>query len=181
MAAQIGKDQPVARDQRLRDRAPELMIGGKRMKQNNRRAAAQDFVENFCVAAVDPLHAEITGQRLPCSRLPAALFYVVVTCWPAGAVSASGSFGITIHATMYAHRPTVGGIRATISHTTRTTVTSISKYSATPAHTPAIFRPVRGRTSRLRAVTAPTRFPQYAHRFESSCIPVLQYLQVLLP
>src|SRR2546427_12658396 len=173
MAAQIRKDQPVARDQRLRDRVPELMIGGKRMKQNNRRAAAQDFVENFRVTAGDPLHAEITGprlpgSRLPGSRLPGALFYVVVTCWPAGAVSASGSFGITIHATIYAHRPTVGGIRATISHTTRTTVTSISKYSATPAQTPAIFRPVRGRTSRLRAVTAPTRFPQYAHRFASS-------------
>src|SRR5439155_977086 len=109
----------------------ELMIGGKRMKQNNRGAAAQDFVENFRVAAGDPLHAGITGPRLPGSRLPGALFYVVVTCWPAGAVSASGSFGITIHATIYAHRPTVGGIRATISHTTRTTVTSISKYFAT--------------------------------------------------
>src|SRR5438552_16580058 len=128
------------------------------MKQNDREPAAEEFITDFRVAAGDPFHA---------LELTTAL-YVVVTCWPAGAVSASGSFGITIQATMYAHRPTVGGIRATISHTTRTTVTSISKYSATPAHTPANFRPVRGRTSRLRAVTAPTRFPQYAHRFASS-------------
>src|SRR6266480_3309032 len=120
MAAQIRKDQPVARDQRVRDRAPELMIGRKWMKQNDRGPAAEEFITDFRVAAGDPFHAEITGPRLPGSRLPGALFYVVVTCWPAGAVSASGSFGITIHATIYAHRPTVGGIRATISHTTRT-------------------------------------------------------------
>src|SRR5207244_11687593 len=117
MAAQIRKDQPVARDQRLRDRVPELMIGGKRMKQNNRRAAAQDFVENFRVTAGDPLHAEITGPRLPGSRLPGALFYVVVTFWSAGAVSAYGSFGIVIHATLYSTRPTVRWIIRKIRHT----------------------------------------------------------------
>src|SRR5204863_8015919 len=110
MAAQIRKDQPVARDQRLRDRMPELMIGGKGMKQNNRRAASEEFITDFRVAAGDPFHAEITGPRLPGSRLPAALFYVVVTCWPARAVSASGSFDLTLRATMYSHRPTVDRI-----------------------------------------------------------------------
>src|SRR5438552_11358378 len=110
MAAQIRKDQPVARDQRVRDRAPELMIGRKWMKQNDRGPAAEEFITDFRVAAGDPLHA---------LGLTTAL-YVAVTCWPAGAVSASGSFGITLQATMYAHRPTVGRIRATTSHTTRT-------------------------------------------------------------
>ncbi len=44
---------------------------------------------------------------------------------------------------------------ATISHTTRTSVTSMSKYSENPRHTPAIFRPMRGRISLVRASDDP--------------------------
>src|SRR5438876_11836873 len=106
MAAQIRKDQPVARNQRVRDRAPELVIGRKWMKQNDRGAGAEEFITDFRVAAGDPFHA---------LGLTTAL-YVVVTCWPAGAVSAVGCFGITILATMYAYRPTLGDLRATTSH-----------------------------------------------------------------
>ena len=46
-------------------------------------------------------------------------------------------------------------VSATISHTTRTSVTSMSKYSAKPRQTPAILRPKRGRTRRVRALDAP--------------------------
>ena len=63
---------------------------------------------------------------------------------------------MTIHAIRYARKPTPVMI-ATTSKTSRTRLTSKSKYSASPAQTPAIFRSVRGRTSRFLAVTAPTR------------------------
>src|SRR6266566_7745099 len=73
MAAQIRKDQPVARDQRVRDRAPELMIGRKWMKQNDRGPAAEEFITDFRVAAGDPFHAlglttALCGRNLLASR-----------------------------------------------------------------------------------------------------------------
>ena len=57
MTAQVRKNQAITGDQLLCGGMPELVIGGKRMKQNDRSAAPQNFIENFCVAAGDPLHA----------------------------------------------------------------------------------------------------------------------------
>jgi hypothetical protein len=55
--------------------------------------------------------------------------------------SAAGgaSSGMTIQQTMYATIPGTGGKIAASSQTIRTSVTSISKYRATPPQTPAIF------------------------------------------
>lgn len=50
---------------------------------------------------------------------------------------------------MYAMRPMWGGIRSNATQITRISVMSVSKYSANPAHTPAIFLPARMRRSRL--------------------------------
>src|SRR5215468_6943346 len=76
-----------------------------------------------------------------------------------GACNIKGSSGMMIHAIGYDRNP-ITVIQATISHTTRTSVTSMSKYSAKPRQTPAIFRPSRGRISFRRANEFPTRVPQ---------------------
>src|SRR5947207_1941400 len=98
-----------------------------------------------------------------------AAVHEFVTCCPdvACADSMYGSSGITIQAIGYDSNPTPVTTDV-ISQTSRTMVTSTSKYSATPRQTPAILRPSRGRTRRLRPITAPTRVPQYAHILASS-------------
>ena len=62
--------------------------------------------------------------------------------------------GMTTQHTRYAIIPGIGGKMAASSQRTRTSVTSISKYRATPPHTPAIF-PFRTRLNR-RSCVPPT-------------------------
>ena len=77
---------------------------------------------------------------------------LVICCGPVGTGCISGSSGITIQAMRYDSNPRHGGMSRRTSHTTRTRVTSRSKYSAKPAHTPAILRLARERTKRLRPI-----------------------------
>src|SRR5690348_13577856 len=70
-----------------------------------------------------------------------------------------GRSGLMIQAIGYDKKP-ITVMNATISHTTRTRVTSISKYSENPRQTPAILRPARGRINLLRARHDPMRTPQ---------------------
>src|SRR5439155_1473683 len=51
MAAQIRKEQPVARDQRVRDRAPEPMIG--------RQWTKQPLARGHCAYALSTIRAQI--------------------------------------------------------------------------------------------------------------------------
>src|SRR5579885_924198 len=76
-----------------------------------------------------------------------ALFFRVFTgsACVLAAGSRYGSFGITIQATRYAIKPTVGGQIASTTQIRRTNVTSTPRYLANPAQTPAIFRSSRGR------------------------------------
>src|SRR5438309_8028547 len=78
---------------------------------------------------------------------------------PAGTGNSGGSSGMMIQAIGYDKKP-ITVMNATISHTTRTRVTSISKYSENPRQTPAILRPARGRINLLRARHDPMRTPQ---------------------
>src|SRR5437867_2925020 len=66
-------------------------------------------------------------------------------------VTGPGASGITIHAATYAIRPPTKppGTIDRITHTRRTSVTSVSRYSAIPAQTPAI-RPAVERRTRCR-------------------------------
>src|SRR6185437_9826760 len=83
--------------------------------------------------------------------------YDCVACGDAiGAGSSGGSSGMMIHAIGYERKP-IPVMNATINQTTRTSVTSTSKYSEKPRQTPAILRPKRGRISFLRARHEPTR------------------------
>ena len=58
--AQIGKNQPVARIERLCHRIPEFVMTRKGMEKNDRRAAPPNFIKDFDVVAAHPLH----GRRL---------------------------------------------------------------------------------------------------------------------
>lgn len=47
----------------MRRRMPQLMMSGERMEQNDRRAVAKEFVDDFGIAASDLVHHAI-GKEL---------------------------------------------------------------------------------------------------------------------
>ena len=95
---------------------------------------------------------------------PLVLFFIVLRL--ADIFVATGVFMAAILATLaasYALERRVSPmpvITAVVNHTSRTRVTSRSKYSAKPAQTPAILRSPRGRTRRRRETALPIRLPQ---------------------
>src|SRR6185503_4270534 len=153
MSAQVGKNELIARGQGLGGGQPEFMMSRKRMEQNQRRSRPLDMVCNLGVATGDVNHSGLCGSDAPYPNYE-------TTAWcPAGASARSGSSGITTQAMGYESNP-MPVITAVINHTSRTRVTSRSKYSAKPAQTPAILRSPRGRTRRRRETALPIRLPQ---------------------
>ncbi len=67
----------------------------------------------------------------------------------------SYSFGSTAHDTIYAISPRCGGTTSSPTQISRISVTSMSKYSAYPVHTPAIFLPASIRRSLRGATVSP--------------------------
>jgi hypothetical protein len=70
--AKIGKNELVARSERLSGRNHKLVMPWKRMKQNYRRTIAENPVGNIGVPAAKPVHAGILkagGQERICNRL----------------------------------------------------------------------------------------------------------------
>jgi hypothetical protein len=49
MAAEIGKDQAIARGEFFRNRHPEFVVCGKGMEENNGRAVTKSPINNFGV------------------------------------------------------------------------------------------------------------------------------------
>src|SRR5215469_6810450 len=146
------------------------MVCRKSVQQHDRWAVSLDFVVNFRIAALDRGHRKILHRRAPETPLwhrgnesfpdfGSASAYGLVAGCPPGAASANGSSGMMTQAIGYESKP-MPVMTDEISQTMRTRVTSRSKYSAKPRQTPAILRPWRGRTRRLRAMTAPMRLPQ---------------------
>src|SRR3954463_8638464 len=79
----------------------------------------------------------VAWQRSTIRALNSA--YECVACGEAiGAGSSGGSSGMMIHAIGYERKP-IPVMNATINQTTRTSVTSTSKYSEKPRQTPAIL------------------------------------------
>jgi hypothetical protein len=98
-----------------------------------------------------------------------------------------GSLGMTAQHTRYAIIPGIGGKMAAKSHKTRTSVTSRSKYRATPPQTPAIFPSrirLRGRGSYIWPVGGcgpglGVPHSEQKRAWSSSCRPqLLQYIFV---
>ena len=145
------------------------------MQKDNRWAVPRNPVVYLRVAALDALegllsHVWIKAQRRSMPKLArraaeiqvtaVSSAYECVACGDAiGAGSSGGSSGMMIHAIGYERKP-IPVMNATINQTTRTSVTSTSKYSEKPRQTPAILRPKRGRISFLRARHEPTLTPQ---------------------
>ena len=89
--------------------------------------------------------------------------------------------------------PTEGGSRASAIQIRRMMVTSISKYSAKPAQTPATFFPSRTRWSRRLGKsdsgpgapgTPESGFPQLVQNWavSASCTPQrVQYMSIIVP
>ena len=71
------------------------------------------------------------------------------------AMNCSPSSGSTAHDTIYAISPRCGGTTSSPTQISRISVTSMSKYSAYPVHTPAIFLPASIRRSLRGATVSP--------------------------
>jgi hypothetical protein len=55
MSAQVGQHNPIPHGEAFGHRKPEFVVDGKRMKQNDWRAAAKDTVNDLSVTALDAL------------------------------------------------------------------------------------------------------------------------------
>jgi len=53
MTAEIRQDHAVAQSKLASNRRPEFVIGGKRMKQNDRRTIPENPINNFSVTTFD--------------------------------------------------------------------------------------------------------------------------------